>query len=310
MSLGLPAGITTAMAAAAVAAYVLAWFGIVLQPWLVGALGVLAGAVATWFAEAAERPGERQRFVSGLGAPGRRGLCAADLADVATPAAARRRLGSHPPPDAGRRHRADEAPSGRRVRRGRARRNGSLHAGPASADRNRRRDRGGRRLSRRVPTNCAHHRAEGRLRAPDRLRPARRHRRPTAACAGRCGSHAVRAAGLQSRRLPAGGLLRTSGVRTVRAGRLVGARALVACPLHELDGLCRAHGGGGIRRVADLAGAVDGRRGAGRSGRLAASRGGRAPGWPRLPSFCPLPSPRSISRGTPRGCAWPEPAVR
>jgi hypothetical protein len=44
MSLGLPAGITTAMAAVVVAAYGLGWMGAGLAPWLVTAIGVLSGA--------------------------------------------------------------------------------------------------------------------------------------------------------------------------------------------------------------------------------------------------------------------------
>jgi len=44
MSLGLPAGITTAMAAVVVAAYGLGWMGTGLAPWLVTAIGVLSGA--------------------------------------------------------------------------------------------------------------------------------------------------------------------------------------------------------------------------------------------------------------------------
>jgi hypothetical protein len=46
MSLGLQAGITTALATAAVVAYIFAWFGFALEPWLVTAVGLLAGAWA------------------------------------------------------------------------------------------------------------------------------------------------------------------------------------------------------------------------------------------------------------------------
>jgi hypothetical protein len=46
MSLGLQAGITTALATAAVVAYILAWSGFALGPWLVTAISLLAGAWA------------------------------------------------------------------------------------------------------------------------------------------------------------------------------------------------------------------------------------------------------------------------
>ena len=44
MSLGLPAGITTALAASAIAAYMLGWVGVTLAPWLVTAIGLIVGA--------------------------------------------------------------------------------------------------------------------------------------------------------------------------------------------------------------------------------------------------------------------------
>lgn len=46
MSLALPAGMATAMASAAIAAYLFAWIGLALQPWVVGAAGVAAGVAA------------------------------------------------------------------------------------------------------------------------------------------------------------------------------------------------------------------------------------------------------------------------
>jgi hypothetical protein len=49
MSLGLPAGITTAMAATAIAAYALGWVGVALAPWTVAAVGAIVGG---WFARA------------------------------------------------------------------------------------------------------------------------------------------------------------------------------------------------------------------------------------------------------------------
>jgi hypothetical protein len=58
MSFGIPAGITTAMAAAAIAAYVLSWCGLPLTPWPVAllALGTGLGAVRSLGESAGEQP--------------------------------------------------------------------------------------------------------------------------------------------------------------------------------------------------------------------------------------------------------------
>jgi hypothetical protein len=66
MGLGIPAGLATALAGAALAAYLLAWMGLALQPWLVGAAGAGAGVVALRAGAAAGRSPEAATLAAWL----------------------------------------------------------------------------------------------------------------------------------------------------------------------------------------------------------------------------------------------------